>query len=68
MVFKYFFVCLQKNKYMKEFLNSRSVKYVLWFLGLSIVKYLSGFETTVLWIGAYLLVDINYVNKNDSND
>lgn len=59
---------MQKNKYMKEFLNSSIVKYVLWFLGLSLVKYVGGFETTVLWIGAYLLVDVNSINKNDTND
>ena len=53
---------------MKEFLSSRIVKYVIWFLGLSIMKHFAGFETTVLWIGTYLLVDINYVNKNDTND
>ena len=53
---------------MREFLNSSIVKYVLWFLGLSIMKHFAGFETTVLWIGAYLLVDVNYVNKNDTND
>ena len=59
---------MQKNKYMKEFFKSRIVKYVIWFLGLSIMKYFAGFETTVLWIGTYLLVDVNYVNKNDTND
>jgi len=59
---------LQKNKYMKEFLSSRIVKYVIWFLGLSFMKYYAGFETTVLWIGAYLLVDVNNVDKNDTND
>ena len=53
---------------MKEFLSSSIVKYVLWFLGLSLMKYIGGFETTVLWIGAYLLVDVNSINKNDTND
>jgi len=53
---------------MKEFLSSRIVKYVIWFLGLSFMKYYAGFETTVLWIGAYLLVDVNNVDKNDTND
>lgn len=53
---------------MEEFLNSRIVKYVIWFLALSFMKYCTGFESTVLTIGAYLLVDINYLNKNDTND
>lgn len=53
---------------MKKLLNSRVIRYLLYFCGLSIMKYFCGFESTVLWIGAYILVDMEYINKNDNHD
>lgn len=53
---------------MNEFLNSRVIWYIMYYLALCIVKYFCGFETTVLWIGAYILVDMQFTNKNQKND
>lgn len=53
---------------MKEFLNSRVVWYISCYLVFCTIKYFCGFETTVLWIGTYILVDIMFIDKTKRND
>jgi hypothetical protein len=37
--------------------------YVMYYLLMITIQYFAGFETTVLWVCAYILVDINNKDK-----
>jgi hypothetical protein len=44
---------------MKNKLLSKVFMYVMYYLLMITIQYFAGFETTVLWACAYILVDIN---------
>lgn len=53
---------------MEKLLNSQIAKYVLYFIMFKIWAYFLGFETIMLMIGAYILVDIEFYDKNKDKD
>jgi len=49
---------------MEKFVKTRVIRYLIYGVSFKIMTHFIGFETTMILIGSYILVDMEYYNEN----